>query len=448
MLIKKFLYLLLLSVCCGNYVSIASELEAVDITTKDGVTYKDAIVEGVNPAGIDIGFVNERGLYVLKGLSFENLPEDICQKYTYKPQRGADFTAKVNSFSDREVQQVAQENNQRLSRIMKELKAKFAGESINIQPADLQFAIYANRRAVQVLPLQNTPGGCVVKLEALLGGKPLNDQYLIIDGEKLPPGKSLTGFIYPTGLRAKYRQREIFVYAGNLKNATNLLTKYMEIYSRYATQASEDDKKAENLVGIDGAPDLSEAAAEAQFLQNVEYSNEMEEESEYDDFYANAYPYYYNTGISYISNSYGYYMGGSYYPISWWNNNPPLWRPPNRPHRPHRPNRPNRPNHPDRPDRPNRPDKPNRPDQVRPNIPGEWPNHPLRQQPWRVNHFFGSGNGFEQLKEFQYNNYTYPRINRSPVRPQGNSGSVNRYNVNSFGTFRNATPALTGGVRK
>ncbi|MEG2075995.1 MAG: hypothetical protein RRY34_05785, partial [Victivallaceae bacterium] len=216
MTIKTFLCNVLLTFCLVNIATFATEQEAMDITTKDGTTYKDAIVEGVNPAGIDIGFVNERGVYVLKGLSFENLPEEICQKYGYKPKHSADFTAKVNSFSNQEVQQVAQEKNERLARVMKELKAKFAGESINIQPADLQFAIYANRRAVRVMPLQNTPHGCVVKLEALLGGKALNDQYLVIDNENLPTGKSLTGFIYPTGLKAKYRQREIYVYAGNL----------------------------------------------------------------------------------------------------------------------------------------------------------------------------------------------------------------------------------------
>ena len=49
----------------------AEEEETMDITTNSGQVFEDARIERVNPNGIDIGYVNDKGRYVLKGLLFK-----------------------------------------------------------------------------------------------------------------------------------------------------------------------------------------------------------------------------------------------------------------------------------------------------------------------------------------------------------------------------------------
>ena len=78
--------LLLFPVCLLTTLGVMADYPPMDIQTRDGQTFKNAVVEGVNPGGIDIGYVNADGYYVLKGLSFKNLPEDLQERFGYDPQ--------------------------------------------------------------------------------------------------------------------------------------------------------------------------------------------------------------------------------------------------------------------------------------------------------------------------------------------------------------------------
>ena len=61
---RKTIPLLLLSL------TLPLAAETMNIQTLNGQVFEDAQIERVNPNGIDIGYVNEKGHYVLKGILF------------------------------------------------------------------------------------------------------------------------------------------------------------------------------------------------------------------------------------------------------------------------------------------------------------------------------------------------------------------------------------------
>ncbi len=366
--------LLLPTVCMLTALAAMADYPPMDIQTRDGQTFQNAIVEGVNPGGIDIGYVNAEGYYVLKGLSFKNLPEDLQERFGYDPQEEQDFEKKVQAYSGKNMESVTEDAKSRLERIIREIKAKFSGEDITIRPADLRFAIYSGRSSVKVRTVAPTRSGCVVKITERVSGADLKKDIIQIDGGNLPDDGDWSGFIYPTGLKARYKGEEIPVYADSLERAAELVDRYLEIYGSYAAaNPGETDLS-------DTAPEqaLADAGNSGQATTGSEIDNssqapaaasENQAEDETIDakvpYYVNDDPYYYSG----FGGVYCYYIGPSYRPVCWWNRH---HRPPHRPPRPgwnqpHRPNRPdwNRPPRPNRPDW-NRPSRPNRPDWNRP----------------------------------------------------------------------------------
>ena len=78
--------------------AVVSAAETMDITTRSGKVFEDARLERVNPDGIDIGYVNEKGHYVLKGLRFQDLPEELQKKFGYDPEKSRKFERNDTRF--------------------------------------------------------------------------------------------------------------------------------------------------------------------------------------------------------------------------------------------------------------------------------------------------------------------------------------------------------------
>ncbi len=356
--------LLLFPVCLLTTLGVMADYPPMDIQTRDGQTFKNAVVEGVNPGGIDIGYVNADGYYVLKGLSFKNLPEDLQERFGYDPQEEQEFEKKIQAYSGKNMESVTEDAKSRLERIIREIKAKFSGEDITIQPEDLRFAIYSGRSSVKVRTVAPTRSGCVVKITERISGAELKKDIIQIDGGNLPDDGEWSGFIYPTGLKARYKGEEIPVYADSLDRAAELVDRYLEIYGTYAAATPEDNGLT------DTAPEQALAENDATTMPTIDDFVDVEQaqknaastDSDGDTlgkvpYYGNNDPYYYSG----FGGVYTYYIGPSYRPVCWWNHH---HRPPHRPPRPGW-GRPPRPPYPGwtPPSRPNRPNwnRPGRP---------------------------------------------------------------------------------------
>ena len=297
---------------------------AEDITTVDGTTYKDVSIEGTNPSGIDIGYTNVDGNYVLRGLKFTNLPENIQKRFGYKPELSQQFETKVNAYSSTEMDDVASAQKARLETIIKEIKQKLAGADVNIKPDDLRYAAFALRRTVKVNPVASIRQGCVVDIEEVTSGKPISSKRILLDGVSLPAGTSWTGYIYPTGVQSTYQNvNGIPVFTESVSRSVDIANKYLNIYGEYA--ASEQGQSAtppQDIPAPDqGSPDNA-AVADSSSSDSTSASSSYPMSDSSTDYVP-------QTQIAYApADGYGctYYMGGNYCPVNWY------WRHHNYPH--------------------------------------------------------------------------------------------------------------------
>ena len=321
--------------------------ETMDITTRSGQVFEDARLERVNPDGIDIGYVNEKGHYVLKGLRFQDLPEELQKKFGYDPEKSRKFETEVRKYEGKDIEKVADEEKTRLERITEQIKAKFAGEKITLKPADLRYAIHAWRRSVEITPVKDTKTGCVVKIDKVVSGRPIQSELVLVDGVHLPAEGSWSGFLYPTGMKAVYEKKQIPVFTGNLDDSAEILTKYLEIYAEYAAAGKEknDNSGKDSDVAPDqAAPASQDAAAPAEQTRTVP--------DQWTD--GNTITYYpFGSYYGFVGDGV-YFISGNFAPVAWWNR----FHPDRPPHRPPPPGKPDRPHRPARPEKPARPGKP------------------------------------------------------------------------------------------
>ena len=350
--------------------------ETMNIQTLNGQVFEDAQIERVNPNGIDIGYVNEKGHYVLKGILFKDLSEELQKKFGYDPEKSRKFESEVRKYEKTDINKVADEEKTRLERITEQIKAKFAGEKITLKPADLRYAIHAWRRSVELTPVKDTKTGCVVKIDKVVSGKPIESELVLLDGIHLPAEGSWSGFLYPAGVQAIYDRKQIPVFTGSLDDSTEILTQYLEIYAEYA--AAENDKK--NLPDANAqAPDQAKEQP-----QTVKETHNAPPDQWTDDGKITYSPY--GSYYGFVGDGV-YFIAGNFIPVAWWNHcypdrpprpRPPHPRPPRPPHdKPGKPGKPDKPGviikpgKPDKPDiitRPGRPEKPNKPTAEKPSI--------------------------------------------------------------------------------
>ena len=92
---RKTIPLLLLSL------TLPLAAETMNIQTLNGQVFEDAQIERVNPNGIDIGYVNEKGHYVLKGILFKDLSEELQKKFGYDPEKAENSSLKSGNMKKR-----------------------------------------------------------------------------------------------------------------------------------------------------------------------------------------------------------------------------------------------------------------------------------------------------------------------------------------------------------
>ena len=123
----------------------------MDIVTTDGKTYKDATIERVTPAGIDIGYLRQDGAYAMVGIPLSKLTPELQKAFHYDPEKAKAFEEQLEQAKKKTLEEAAEGEAERMARVTREIKARLAGEEVQIKPADLRFAIYARRRPVAVI---------------------------------------------------------------------------------------------------------------------------------------------------------------------------------------------------------------------------------------------------------------------------------------------------------
>lgn len=352
----KFRPLPLLLCCLAAAVATGAE----EIKKSDGTLYSNVTVEQVDPAGLTISFVNENGTAVLKRIPFEELDAAVQQQYRYDPERARRYEERREQLSrDRAEELKADDESDRAEAIRKKLRERFNGRNVEVSREDLLFLIRSNRRALRVSGVEIAGNGTLVRVLQDDSGQNALPMMILADGLKLKAEESWTGFLYPTGLKARIQgNANLPVFCASAEQAADLVNNYLDIYYQFAAAGGNDaaagatanaSGTSDNPSGIAGIDTKDKSSTEP-----IDFGN--------------------------VRNYSGYYFGDSYYPVwwwyygNWWNRYPIRPRPPRPPFppRPDRPDRPDRPNWPDRPDRPNWPDRPNRPEKPgQPSRPGQ-----------------------------------------------------------------------------
>ena len=281
---------------------------------------------------------------------------------------------------------------------------------------------------MELTPVKDTKTGCVVKIDKVVSGKPIESELVLLDGIHLPAEGSWSGFLYPAGVQAIYDSKQIPVFTGSLDDSTEILTQYLEIYAEYA--AAENDKK--NLPDANAqAPDQAKEQP-----QTVKETHNAPPDQWTDDGKITYSPY--GSYYGFVGDGV-YFIAGNFIPVAWWNHcypdRPPRPRPPHpRPPRPPHP-RPPRPPH-DKPGKPGKPDKPGviikpgkpgKPDIItRPGRP-EKPNKPTAEKP------------SIQVQPGNRNENSNRVIQRPGTIQRQNT--VRGYEIRRTGNFRQAVPA-------
>ena len=344
---------------------LAYEWAPMEIRTRDGQVFPEASVEQLTPSMIDISYVKD-GHVALKGLNLADLTPELQEKFHYDPKAAAEYQAKIEKYKNIDLARGTSDDlaslpprteteEEKLARIRRSIESRLAGKDIEINPDDLDYVLAAGRRAVTVSTVEPARNGTVVRVLEDQSTREKLPGMIMIHDVKLAEGRPWTGFIYPTGLKARLRgENQLPVFCDSLEAARELLDLYLDIYSEFAlnnTPASPDAQQAAQ------PPDQSVAETQQQT-------------SAADN----------SSGIDCKGYGSSYYLGGSYWPVYWYRNYHP-WRPrPPKPPRPEPPQpRPPKPDH--RPDRPAPPPRPQPQPQPKPVSPLQQFQQQLKPRP-------------------------------------------------------------------
>ena len=281
----------------------AYEWAPMEIRTRDGQVFPEASVEQLTPSMIDISYVKD-GHVALKGLNLSELTPELQEKFHYDPKAAAEYQARIEKYKNIDLARGTSEDlaalppreeteEEKLARIRRSIESRLAEKDIEINPDDLDYVLTAGRRAVTVSTVEPARNGTVVRVLEDQSTREKLPGMIMIHDVKLAEGRPWTGFIYPTGLKARLRgENQLPVFCDSLEAARELLYIYLDIYSEFAlnnTPASPDAQQAAQ------PPDQSVADAQQQT-------------SAADN----------SSGIDYKGYGYSYYLGGSYWPVYWY----------------------------------------------------------------------------------------------------------------------------------
>lgn len=403
------------------FLTIALTAAAVtaELETRDGTIYRNVTVEQVDPAGLTIGFINENGTSVLKRIPFEELDAAVQQQYRYDPERARRYEERREQLSRDSIEELkVTDQAGRAETIRAKLRERFNGKNVEVSRDDLLFLIRSNRRALRVSGVEAAEAGTLVRVLRDDSGLDALPMMILADGLTLKAEESWTGFLYPTGLKARVEgNANLPVFCSSAEMAADLVSGYLDIYYQFAASGGTAAAAGTRERAAEPASTATTATTTAGVVGIDTKDKSSSEPIEFGN----------------IRNYAGYYFGDSYYPVwwyygNWWNRYParPL-PPPIRPGRPFPPPPPGRPDRPDRPDKPCRPEKPggvSRPVRVeRPEKPAEGGASGTTQLPVRIQSPAGATT-FRSDSPSRLGSQTERPAGSATTRPASRSGNI------------------------
>ncbi|UKI33085.1 MAG: hypothetical protein L6W00_06200 [Lentisphaeria bacterium] len=202
----------------------------------DGTIYRNVTVEQVDPAGLTIGFINENGTSVLKRIPFEELDAAVQQQYRYDPERARRYEERREQLSRDSIEEMKASSEQagRTETIRAKLRERFNGKNVEVSRDDLLFLIRSNRRALRVNGVEAAESGTLVRVLQDDSGLDALPMMILADGLKLKADESWTGFLYPTGLKARIQgNANLPVFCSSAEMAADLVSGYLDIYYQF-----------------------------------------------------------------------------------------------------------------------------------------------------------------------------------------------------------------------
>lgn len=201
------------------------------VATTDGREFREAMIEGVNPGGIDIGYVNNDGVYVIQGLSFRVLPEPLRREFGYDPEKCAAFEKKVGTWRQIGLDRVAAAEAAKLARIRSAIDDRRSGGDAPLTEEELGTAIYAGRSAAELKTVAIVETGTICEVRKIIGGEPVAARYILIDGLDLPEQGTWSAFIYPTGIVSDFdAYKRVPVFCDARDKAVRVLGALLRLY--------------------------------------------------------------------------------------------------------------------------------------------------------------------------------------------------------------------------
>jgi hypothetical protein len=194
--------------------AISNVIQALDIKTLDGTTYKNVTVTNVLPNSIDIFYTRKDGTPVLRGIKFTNLPEDIRKKYKYSPQRAKVF--------EKNCQEYQKKRFDKMMALEKRNQALYKKQQKLFDEADEVAAlIYARRQNIYIHVVRPVDGGVIgyasSAYNTLTSG---NYGKYFVRGISGSNGQKFKVVIYPTGKTISFEDGTFPVYDTSLERVT------------------------------------------------------------------------------------------------------------------------------------------------------------------------------------------------------------------------------------
>ncbi len=169
------------------FISATFSLSALNITTKDGKTYKNVSVSSITPVGFDISYIDKNGNMAMRGLRFVNLPASIQKKYGYNPQKAEVFEKRTIKYRDK--------------LIAKRLETVKENEEIAQDYEHVRAMVFSRRMANVLLTIsRQTHGGALADVSSEYATLTTGHySRVFVYGMEGQRGVTWEGCIYPTG---------------------------------------------------------------------------------------------------------------------------------------------------------------------------------------------------------------------------------------------------------
>ena len=138
------------------YASVAYSL---DVKTVNGRVYKDITVIDYNSYNFDFSYFDKEGMIVIKNLSYNLLSADTLKALHIKPELCEKIRKSEEVFKGHSFKSLIKENEKLMIEDMKK------GKKI-VLSKDLKTEVYAHRRSVKLLKLEDMFGGTLYKVIA------------------------------------------------------------------------------------------------------------------------------------------------------------------------------------------------------------------------------------------------------------------------------------------